>query len=332
MPLRLKLHSSVFSEAVTINQRVNVPERVVVEDLYRNEYLNQTACAVAFIGHFRPADLAPVLFAIDGGAFGPVKCHRGWAEDSHGFTNGKSAILAALNIKEKGTHSWLLNELRRDYLAWYRQSRRPGNDLTTNGLAKTLMEFRGLPKRLVSERRTMTFAMLRYATSMVILREPLDRTWSHHYFFHGHPNGRGFGGPEEGLVRDPKAVRTLKDPGFSLLVDTFGAEAAIAATLSETSLFEKIPRKRDGVYPLVQSNNGGRSLWSEVTKGNIQTEYFSRGLLSPEQADAEESLQMAKQVLSLCQTFVYDSFKARGVLRPETWLKTKFPSFNEEMV
>eukprot|EP00622_Pseudochattonella_farcimen_P006896 FR742767.1.p1 GENE.FR742767.1~~FR742767.1.p1 ORF type:complete len:248 (+),score=7.33 FR742767.1:82-744(+) len=40
---------------------------------------------------------------------------------------------------------------------------------------------------------------------------------------------------------------------------------------------------------------------------------------------------MAKQVLSLCQTFVYDSFKARGVLRPETWLKKQFPSFNEEL-
>lgn len=44
------------------------------------ELLNRTACSKYFLMHTSVDELLPMLLAIDRGDYGPVECHRGWAE------------------------------------------------------------------------------------------------------------------------------------------------------------------------------------------------------------------------------------------------------------
>ena len=44
---------------------MNTKETFTHADLVSHQYINQTACAVAIVGHFVPSQLAATLFAID---------------------------------------------------------------------------------------------------------------------------------------------------------------------------------------------------------------------------------------------------------------------------
>ena len=171
--------------------------------------------------------------------------------------------------------------------------------------------------------------------AFVVLREPVERLWSYHYYFHD-KRGAFDGAPDDvSVLPDENGHYKRRDraPGITALVERYGAQLAMQVAISRRMFCKtKEYNKEDPTFePCTPEKSSG---WAEGTWGNIQTSIMSyrmveglEGLGGLPAANVKEGVREGStdQIQKLQEEALTGRHKFHGIVNPMLTLTLTLP-------